>query len=131
MTRYPEGSPMRVPVSVTISALMPSGLPTSFTRSMNAGGKENSRPHSRPTFIAFVAFGTGFSDMVRARRFVDAVARFRDDGLDDGTEVPFLCVHAQLPIGARAVGQNRPHVFHFPPAPELVDDVVDEGEELE
>src|SRR5215471_21604128 len=109
---------MRVPVSVTISALTPSGLPTSFTRSMNAGGKENSRPHSRPTFIGAPSRPGGEGvvalDMVGARRLVDAVARFRDDRLDDGTEVSFLCVDAQLPIGARAVGENRPHVLRFP-----------------
>src|SRR5437773_10358672 len=108
-----------------MSALMPSGRPTSLTRSMNAGGNAYSRPHNRPTFIARV------SDVVRARRLVDAGARFGDDRLDDGTEIPFLFVNAQLPIGAGAVGENRPHVRHLAPAPQLVDHIVDELEELE
>src|ERR1035438_10489431 len=51
MTRYSDDSPMRVPVSLTNSALMSCGAPNSFTRSMKAGGKLYSRPQRSPIFI--------------------------------------------------------------------------------
>src|SRR5947208_16418705 len=104
---------------------MPCGRPASLTLSMNAGGNEYSRPQSRPTFFAVP------SDVVGARRLVDAGARFGDDRLDDGTEITFLGVDAQLPVGAGALRQNRADVVDFAPASQLVDDVVHELEQLD
>jgi hypothetical protein len=46
---------MRVPPSFTNSAVTPSFAPKVFTRSMNAGGKLNSRPHNSPTFFIVLA----------------------------------------------------------------------------
>src|SRR6187549_2575590 len=49
MTRYGGGSPIFVPPNFTISAVTPDFFPSSLTAWMNAGGNENSRPHSNPT----------------------------------------------------------------------------------
>src|SRR6478609_4165079 len=49
MTRYGGGSPIFVPPNFTISAVTPDFFPSSLTAWMNAGGNENSRPHSSPT----------------------------------------------------------------------------------
>src|SRR6476646_8117867 len=49
MTRYGGGSPIFVPPNLTISAVTPDVFPSSLTAWMNAGGNENSRPHSSPT----------------------------------------------------------------------------------
>src|SRR3989442_3192364 len=46
---------MGVPPRLTNSAVMPSALPRSLTRPMNAGGKLYSRPHSNPIFIPSLA----------------------------------------------------------------------------
>jgi hypothetical protein len=43
------GSPIFVPPNFTISAVTPDFFPSSLTAWMNAGGNENSRPHSNPT----------------------------------------------------------------------------------
>src|SRR5438034_8782513 len=51
ITLYLAGSPMRVPPSFTNSAATPSFLPSSFTRTINAGGKLYSRPQRRPIFF--------------------------------------------------------------------------------
>src|SRR5215467_5093710 len=50
MPLYVGGSFIFVPPSFTKSAVTPSFFPSSFTFSINAGGKLNSRPHSKPTF---------------------------------------------------------------------------------
>ena len=49
MTRYSAGSSMRGAPSVTNSATTPSSR--RFTSSMNAGGKDHSRPTMRPIFV--------------------------------------------------------------------------------
>src|SRR5438128_1253500 len=116
---------MRVPVSFTNSAVMPCGRPSRLTRSRNAGGNANSRPHSRPTFIAASSYP------IRPRRLLDAVARLLDDRLHDGAQVVRPAVDRQLAIGARPFGEDRPHVLDLAPAAELVDHIVDELEELE
>src|SRR5439155_12857011 len=51
ITLYLAGSPMRVPPSFTNSAATPSFLPSSFTRTIKAGGKLYSRPQRRPIFF--------------------------------------------------------------------------------
>src|ERR1700732_3175996 len=55
MTLYFAGSSMRVPPSFTNSAVTPSFAPKVLTRSINAGGKLNSRPHNSPTFFIVLA----------------------------------------------------------------------------
>src|SRR5579862_4679717 len=50
ITLYSAASPIFVPPSFTNSAVTPSFFPSPFTRSINAGGKLNSRPHINPTF---------------------------------------------------------------------------------
>src|SRR5256885_6478386 len=116
---------MRVPVSFTSSAVTPCGFPNLFTRSRNAGGNAYSRPQSRPTFIAVS------SHVVGARRLLDAVARFVDDRLDDAPQIAGLSINSELPIRARAVGEDRAHVVDFAAASELVDHIVHKREELE
>src|SRR6476659_2215792 len=122
MTRYPEGFPIFVPVSVRNSAVMPCGRPSVLTRSRNAGGKEYSRPQSRPTLM---------SDMVGSSGLFDAFARFRDDRAHDRAEVAGLAVHLELALGARALGEDVVDVLDFPPAPQVVHHVVDEREQLD
>src|SRR5262245_28007312 len=116
---------MRVPVSVTRSAVMPSRAPSLFTRSRNAGGKAYSRPQSRPTFIAVPSHAVG------AGRLFDTRARLVHDRADHGRQIARLAKDAKLPVGARALGENRPDVLHLAPAAQLVDDVVDNGEQLD
>src|SRR5213080_4853262 len=116
---------MRVPDSLTKSAVMPCGRPSRLTRSRNAGGNANSRPHSRPTFI------DASSDAVRARRLLDAVARLFDDGLHDRPQIVRLPVHVPLAIGARALGKDGPDVLDLAAAAQLVGHIGDELEELE
>src|SRR5438105_1888097 len=131
---------MRVPASVTNSAVMPCGRPNRLTRSRKAGGNENSRPHNSPTlavmgvaaFLPFrrPAFVSG-SYLVGPRRLLDALARFLDDRLHDGAQIARVAVHVHLTLGAGAVGENPLHVFDLAPAPQIADDVVDELEQLE
>src|ERR1700722_12341569 len=54
ITRYRASSPIFVPPSVTISAVIFFEAPSSFTLLMNAGGKLNSRPHIKPTIIGLL-----------------------------------------------------------------------------
>src|SRR5437016_2043722 len=103
---------MRVPVSFTSSAVTPCGPPNLFTRSRKAGGNAYSRPHSRPTFMAFS------SHVIGARRLLDAVARFVDDCLDDAPQIACLSIHGELSIRARAVGEDRAHVVDLAAAAE-------------
>src|SRR5271170_2561336 len=56
ITLYCASSPITVPPSFTNSAVMPSFLPSSFTLSMNAGGKLYSRPQSIPIFMVYDSF---------------------------------------------------------------------------
>src|SRR5213075_2569121 len=97
--------------------------PSSLTRSRNAGGNAYSRPQSSPTFMAS-------SHVVGARRLLDAVARLVDEHLHHGAQIAGTAVDVELPIGARAFGENRSHVFDLAPAVQLVDHVVHEREEL-
>src|SRR5689334_18670030 len=127
MTAYPDASPMRVPVSVTYSAVTPCARPSVLTRSRNAGGKEYSRPHSSPT----LAVMTSRSYLVGARRLLDALPRFLDDRLHDRTQVAGVAVHVHLALRARAVGQDLLHVVHLAAAPQIAHDVVDELDELQ
>src|ERR1700730_8818602 len=133
ITRYFAGSSMRVPPSFTNSAVTPSFAPKVFTRSMNAGGKLNSRPHNRPTFfIAFTPqqdlriFATGWrfklrinsrnqnqttvSDLIYSagcrRRLDHSAASFIDQMLDHRFKVAGLLIHAQLPLGAGSFVHN-------------------------
>src|SRR4051812_42317126 len=105
---------MIVPASLTNSALMPWGLPSSLTRARKAGGNEYSRPHSRPTFIAVT------SHVVGARRLLDAVAGFVDHRTHHRAQIAGFAVDAELPIGTGSVAEQRPHILHFRPAPEPV-----------
>src|SRR5256885_5632504 len=127
MTWYPDGSPIRVPVSVTYSAVTPCLRPSVSTRSRNAGGKEYSRPYSSPTLTVM----TVCSYLVGARRLLDALPRFLDDRLHDRAQVAGVPVHVHLALRARAVGQDLLHVLHLAPAPQIVHDIVDELDELE
>src|SRR5207244_10605681 len=68
--------------------------------------------------------------VVGARRLLDAVARFVDDRLDDAPQIAGLSIDGELPIRARAVGEDRADVLNLAAAPELVDDIVDKREEL-
>src|SRR5215510_822568 len=115
---------MRVPASLTNSALMSCGRPARLTRSRKAGGNAYSRPQSNPTFMA------ASSHVIGASGLLHGVARFLDQRLDDAAQVARLPVHRELPIGARAVCQNRAHVLDLAPAPQIVHHVVDEGEQL-
>src|SRR5207244_162194 len=69
--------------------------------------------------------------VVGARRLLDAVARFVDDRLDDAPQIAGLSIDGELPIRARAVGEDRADILNLAAAPELVDDIVDKREELE
>src|SRR5438046_1790858 len=116
---------MRVPVSFTSSAVTPSRRPSRLTRSRNAGGNAYSRPQSKPTFMA------ASSHVVRARGLLDAVAGFLDERLYNGAQIVGAAVHLELAVGARPVGEDRPHVLDLASAIQLVDDIVDELEKLE
>src|SRR5260221_13757581 len=161
ITRYPDGSPIFVPVSVTSSAVMPWSAPSALTRSRKAGGNEYSRPQSSPTLILFrgaaprpppLELRRGSPKRLRraggrpplharsrgslrsplrscgslrcahshSRDPLMACACFVHDPADDRAQVARLLVHLQLPIGARAFGEDGVHVLERFPAPELV-----------
>src|SRR5690349_4851013 len=97
---YAGGSSNFVPPTRTNSPVMPCGLPISFTRSRNAGGKLYSRPTIRPIFIAapsrcLVAFL--FGD--------DALTRLLHHVLRHRGEIAGVAEHAQLPVRARPIAQ--------------------------
>src|SRR5688572_22180253 len=118
ITLYADGSSIFVPPNFTISAVMPCGRPSWFTRSMKAGGKLYSRPHNKPIFTSHSSS-------------VDAVAGFPDQVLHHCFEIAGLPEDGELTIGAGALRQHRMHVVDRVPAPELVEHVVDEPEQLE
>src|SRR5579859_1508317 len=133
MTRYPEGSPIFVPVSLTNSAVMPCAAPSWFTRSRNAGGNAYSRPHSNPIFIELSgACSRGsLARLVRSRRrLLIAIARFVNQPSDDRLQIACLPEHRKLPIGACAVLDDPVDVLKRLPAPQLVHHVVHELEQL-
>src|SRR4051812_18208629 len=101
MTRYPEGSPIFVPLRERNSALIPCARPSVLTRSRNAGGNEYSRPHNRPTFIVISPYvpmsprphvpstppPALSPTQVRLRRLLDPVTRLVDDRLHHGAQI--------------------------------------------
>src|SRR5580700_6187710 len=135
ITRYPEGSPMRVPPSLANSAATPSFFPSSLTRTMKAGGKLYSRPQRRPTFFMISLLtgetGPGASEMALvdgvcggSPRLGDA-ARFRDQMFYDRLQVAGLLIDAQLALCAGAVFENGVDVFDGAAAAEIVHNVID------
>src|SRR6476646_404653 len=138
MTRYGGGSPIFVPPNFTISAVTPDFFPSSLTAWMNAGGNENSRPHSSPTTSGSVDdFERAFAmtspshsthgplrPHSRRQRLVHHV-------LHDSLEIAGLPVDAELAVGAGAVLEDRVHVVDVLPAPQRVHHVVDERQQLE
>src|SRR5215831_10722755 len=100
---------MRVPASVTNSAVMPCSAPRAFTRSRNAGGKAYSRPHSSPTFTSSSATA-GSSDPAHRRALVPG-ARFVHHPLDHGLQVAGPAEHLELPIRARALLDDAVNVL--------------------
>src|SRR5436190_24081140 len=150
MTRYSEGSPIFVPVSVTNSAVMPWSRPIALTRSRKAGGNEYSRPQSSPTFIRFRGASprrtpqhTRSRGPLRSpRRACGSLrslscdplvsrARFVDEPADDRAKVARFPVHLELPIGAGALGEDGVDVVERLAAAELVDHVVHELEQFD
>src|SRR5262249_3275231 len=71
------------------------------------------------------------SYFVRLRRLLDALTRLFDQRLHDRPEVAGVAIHIHLAFGAGAIRQNFPHVLALTPALEPIDDVVDEGQQLE
>src|SRR5258708_8878020 len=136
ITRYSAGSPMRVPPSFTNSAATPSFLPSSFTRTMNAGGKLYSRPQRRPTLImcvllngnSRVAPAVPLSSVHRVRRRSarrgNAGARFCHQMTDDRLQIARLLVCAQLAFRPGAFIQNRVNVLDGAVASELLPDIL-------
>src|SRR6266700_5512181 len=107
MTLYSAGSPMRVPPSFTNSAATPSFLPSSFTRTINAGGKLYSRPQRRPTFFMFVLLSgaSGAASLAnasvhcvrrRSPRLGHSGAGFGDQVAPDGRLFSYLLEDSQL-----------------------------------
>src|SRR5215467_4335199 len=117
MTLYFADSPMRVPPSFTNSAATPSFLPSSFTRTMNAGGKLYSRPQRRPTFfICVLLYGT-CGNFARAAPSIHRVrgrsawlgyagARLGHQVAYYGFQIARLLIDSQLPVGACAFLQH-------------------------
>src|SRR5215203_5593378 len=136
MTAYRAGSSIGVPPSVTISAVTPCSRPRVFTRSMNAGGKLYSRPQSNPIFIRQPSRTNQWQASALPHRTMASGAHHRGTRLvhhmpHDGPQVARFPEHRELPIGAGPVPQNRVHVFHVSTAPQLVDDVVHELQQLQ
>src|SRR3989442_742834 len=141
MTLYSAGSPMRVPPSFTNSAATPSFLPSSFTRTINAGGKLYSRPQRRPTFFIFVLLSgaSGAASLpsasvhgVRRRspRLGHSGAGFGDQVAHDGLQVAGFMEDAQLAVRARAFVHDRVDILNGAPAAQVVHDVVHEFEQF-
>src|SRR4051794_16414955 len=57
--------------------------------------------------------------------------RLFDDPADHLTEIPSVAVHLELTVRAGAFREDRSHVVDGVTAPELVDDVLDEIEQLD
>src|SRR4051812_37656433 len=127
MTRYPEGSPIFVPLRERNSAPIPCARPSVLTRSRNAGGNEYSRPHNRPTFIVISPLPPS---QVRLRRLLDAVARLVDDRLHHGAQIARPAIDLDLLLSARAVADDLADVLDFPAAAKIVDHIVDKFEQL-
>src|SRR5688572_13440554 len=70
-------------------------------------------------------------DTISPGRLLDAGAGFIDDRSHHRPKVTSLPVDAQLPIGARPLREDRPDVLDLLAAPQLVDDVVDDLEQLD
>src|SRR5882762_5795956 len=70
------------------------------------------------------------SDMVCARRLLDAFARLLDDRLYDRAQIAGMAVDVHLALRAGPVREDLFHVFHLAAAPQIVQDIVDELEQL-
>src|SRR5713226_7195678 len=141
MTLYSAGSPMRVPPSFTNSAATPSFLPSSFTRTINAGGKLYSRPQRRPTFFICVLLpGTcrTASLVIVSIHSVrggsawlgHAGAGLRNQMAHHRFQVTGLLKDPQLPVGARAFFQDGVDIFDGAAAPEVIHDVIHEFQQF-
>src|SRR5260370_40005991 len=130
ITLYFAGSAIRVPPSFTNSAATPSFLPSSFTRTINAGGKLYSRPQRRPTFFICVLLpGTCRTaslvivsiHSVRGRSawLGHAGAGFRDQMAHHRFQVTRFLKDPQLPVRTRALFQDGVHIFDGAPPPQL------------
>src|SRR5215470_2818644 len=141
ITLYFAGSPMRVPPSFTNSAATPSFFPSSFTRTMNAGGKLYSRPQRSPTF--FICVLLSGNDWIarsasasihcvcgRSARLGHARPRLCNQMPYHGFQIARFPVNSQLPVRARAFFQDGVHVLHGAAATKVVDHVVHQFEQL-
>src|SRR5215467_13044839 len=131
ITLYFAGSPMRVPPSFTNSATTPSFLPSSFTRTINAGGKLYSRPQRRPTFFICLLLsgtcGTALCALAsihcvrgRSARLRHSATGLRNQMTHHGLQVTRLSINSQLPIRARAFLQDGVDVFDGTAASQVV-----------
>src|SRR5207237_5521327 len=134
----------------------PCSRPRSFTRSMNAGGNEYSRPQSSPTFTLPPPLSRGSGLIPAYRSGLKAQGGARRDGLrnqgvmrrkpisvalpraglvdepaHDRAQVAGVAIHLQLAIGARPLSQNCAHVLRRLAASQLVEHILEEVEQLD
>src|SRR6516225_3200664 len=130
ITLYFPGSLMRVPPSFTNSAATPSFLPSSLTRTINAGGKLYSRPQRRPTFFICVLLSAtcGTASLAiasihgvrgRSARLGHAGAGFSNQVTHHGFQITRLLKDAQLAVRTRTLFQDGMHIFDGAAAPEI------------
>src|SRR5215469_10269315 len=135
ITLYFAGSPMRVPPSFTNSATTPSFLPSSFTRTINAGGKLYSRPQRRPIFFIFafscqeaVELGSVIPSIHGGRRgsarLGHAGAGLRNQMAHDRFRVSCFAIDAELAVRAGAFLQDGVDVFDGAAASQVIHYVV-------
>src|SRR2546422_128423 len=138
ITLYFAGSPMRVPPSFTNSAATPSFLPSSFTRTIKAGGKLYSRPQRRPTFFICVLLqepvGLPRSTIAsihgvcgRSAWLSHAGAGLRNQMAHYRFQVARLLKDPQLPVRARAFFQDGVDIFDGAAAPEFTHNITHES----
>src|ERR1700730_9832297 len=150
MTRYSASSFILVPPSLTNSAATPSALPSWFTRARNAGGKLYSRPQRRPTFFIMCSQRNstcGVTTTEKAAvscRITDSIHSVHRGGprlhhsaavlfhkvFHDSLQVARFLIDAELPLGAGALVQNGVHILDGAAAPQLIDRVSHEPQQL-